>query len=1355
MDDTYNVASYTDKDLLSILDLTNPTDRELEAKILHMIWRYENTGNESGNKIAQFFKDIFDHFFDEPIADEEGEVDKLIMKRPPEEQTKTEGVKYSVNLDFSKDTLNPLMKQTVKRLVIVDSQYRDKKSISTDFTFNLSDPIKDAVNIKLYSIQIPYTWYTINNSFGSNIIYLKGNSPGITDEGFDIKMEIGTGNYTAPDLVTTVNNSIIKMKTDYTDISFGTTGISYDSASSKATFNFDILKTYNEPNFNLRFPYWTSPNVTNRGLSIPAFLGFNASEYTPNRIQSLLTSLPPTTNNSESGISPYLLTNANNYFDIYVYTAPGASTEYITSPILCKVLQTISVKLDLQINITYSRRELFDALNSALLSNVYLNGSYIERLNNSTMTYSHHNMFIKLNRFNTMNLPNAKIAVKFPLDYTVWRDTASAFAFENSSYELSSIISETKTSQSTIPITSNPYINFKCTAKYFNGLGDNGNPIGNTVLNDHKVIVSNTLGNEYTLTGYLSEINNKLIALNTGTNVFRIDNTKMTINEESKIDFRIDINKTFTETSYDVDLTGNTFLHDKLGFEQKKYESYMTVDSKNIIESLLFPGPGGSGIQIITGSTILVIRPKTTTPNQYVPAYNVIYTGITNTYSDLNTIRPVLNTIFQDYTDPYTGIHVLQGTSIKFDVSGTQLVSKLTVSVRKTLSQSDFEVQFIDPSMNNRIVSLGANSISYSTNNGNTWTDTTGGNIFSVAGYGVAKNNSRWIAVGGGTGNTIAHSPDGNTWTGIGTSIFSQSGRGIAFSGTKWVAVGEGGNTIAYSSDNGNTWTGIGKTIFSAVGNGVTWNGSRFIALGGGGNTLAYSPDGVTWTGIGSSTFSVAGYNATWNGTQWVAVGEGATNTIAYSSDNGNTWTGIGKTIFDASGSGVAWNGNRFVATGSGANTIAHSVNGTTWTGLGKTIFTNRGINVSRTADASFVACGLDGNTIATSPDGNTWTGRGTVLSSYAIAYDICDISNSWVKNLKLGQTEYNLKDNIYRSASTYSDIIGTERVASDTITLTTANNMNRILIEPFTTGLTTVGGSNAIVIDLAIKEYTRDQLITAINLALSETKTSYGSQTIARGSLLSIINNNGEYVKIRLNVNKVYSSADYKLVFYDPYSFVKCFTGASSVRNTTWDSTLGWILGFRTSTEYNLSDARIITGDNVVSVNIYKYFMIVLDDYNHNHMNDGIVTTTQQRTDLDIPSYANRSTYKCDPISGNVITSSLSVNGLNLTQKQVYATQVIINNKKMASASKKYSPGPFTKNVFALLPLNISQLSNNSIYVESGTSLEIHQRSYFGPVNLQRMTVKLVNDRGETVDLNGADWSFSFICEQLYIREP
>ncbi len=44
MTPTYDVATYSDAEIYDILDLSSPTDRELEAKILHMIWRYDSFG---------------------------------------------------------------------------------------------------------------------------------------------------------------------------------------------------------------------------------------------------------------------------------------------------------------------------------------------------------------------------------------------------------------------------------------------------------------------------------------------------------------------------------------------------------------------------------------------------------------------------------------------------------------------------------------------------------------------------------------------------------------------------------------------------------------------------------------------------------------------------------------------------------------------------------------------------------------------------------------------------------------------------------------------------------------------------------------------------------------------------------------------------------------------------------------------------------------------------------------------------------------------------------------------------------------------------------------------------------------
>jgi hypothetical protein len=64
---------------------------------------------------------------------------------------------------------------------------------------------------------------------------------------------------------------------------------------------------------------------------------------------------------------------------------------------------------------------------------------------------------------------------------------------------------------------------------------------------------------------------------------------------------------------------------------------------------------------------------------------------------------------------------------------------------------------------------------------------------------------------------------------------------------------------------------------------------------------------------------------------------------------------------------------------------------------------------------------------------------------------------------------------------------------------------------------------------------------------------------------------------------------------------------------------------------------------------------------------------------------------------------------------------------------------------------MKVSGLANGAYYIEFGGTLQQQERLYFGPVNIRRMSIKLMNDKGDTVDLNGANWSFSFVCEQLY----
>jgi hypothetical protein len=216
-----------------------------------------------------------------------------------------------------------------------------------------------------------------------------------------------------------------------------------------------------------------------------------------------------------------------------------------------------------------------------------------------------------------------------------------------------------------------------------------------------------------------------------------------------------------------------------------------------------------------------------------------------------------------------------------------------------------------------------------------TWTPrsatvfTTGGN-----GYGAAYANGLWVA--GGTlatgSNTLATSIDnGSTWTGLGSTVFDNNCRNVVYANELWVAVGGiTGNTIA-SSTNGTTWTGgtnfVGgntATIFSSgysVAYGKDGTGAGlWVAVGAGTvNTIATSTNGTAWTGRGATVFATAGWDVTYTGSLWIAVGEGG-NSFASSVD-GTNWNGGGTTGLNTAGRGV-------VAAKVPGTTIANKGNG-------------------------------------------------------------------------------------------------------------------------------------------------------------------------------------------------------------------------------------------------------------------------------------------------------------------------------------------------------------------------------------------------------------------------------------------
>ena len=93
------------------------------------------------------------------------------------------------------------------------------------------------------------------------------------------------------------------------------------------------------------------------------------------------------------------------------------------------------------------------------------------------------------------------------------------------------------------------------------------------------------------------------------------------------------------------------------------------------------------------------------------------------------------------------------------------------------------------------------------------------------------------------------------------------------------------------------------------------------------------------------------------------------------------------------------------------------------------------------------------------------------------------------------------------------------------------------------------------------------------------------------------------------------------------------------------------------------------------------------------------------------------------------------------LTQNQIYVLNEVIAN---------ISENPITDNtltitdILAIIPFD----NKERTIVEN---INFKERKYFGPVRLKRLEIKLKDERGNLVNLNGQDWTFNLVIEQLY----
>ena len=248
-----------------------------------------------------------------------------------------------------------------------------------------------------------------------------------------------------------------------------------------------------------------------------------------------------------------------------------------------------------------------------------------------------------------------------------------------------------------------------------------------------------------------------------------------------------------------------------------------------------------------------------------------------------------------------------------------------------------------------------------------------------------------------------------------------------------------------------------------------------------------------------------------------------------------------------------------------------------------------------------------------------------------------------------------------------------------------------------------------------------------------------------------------GVYIRYNSTTNKITfdssGGSPFSLSFYNDKLLTEHHSAYCGIKyNTTErsgpkiDYNLGWLLGFRKTT---YSGESSYTGEALLDIAGIKYVYITLDDFNHHHNAKQVTNLYQDKETFKMPSYYKH--YKdlaCVPT--NVPdTNERSNAGNKLTQAQLFAiNQILLDN---ASSDLDRHTGNVDSDIIARIQVPYSNGNSFRYLINQESSLANNSRQYYGPVTIKRMRVRLVDDKGNDIDLNNMDWSFSIVVEQLY----
>jgi len=203
----------------------------------------------------------------------------------------------------------------------------------------------------------------------------------------------------------------------------------------------------------------------------------------------------------------------------------------------------------------------------------------------------------------------------------------------------------------------------------------------------------------------------------------------------------------------------------------------------------------------------------------------------------------------------------------------------------------------------------------------------------------------------------------------------------------------------------------------------------------------------------------------------------------------------------------------------------------------------------------------------------------------------------------------------------------------------------------------------------------------------------------------------------------------------------------------------LGWYLGFREfqgttlanryiSMDYVLDVGVKMEGTAVAIVPTTKYFVITVDDFNNNQTADTMIQTNIKPENSKPTSYFTQDPYLDKLTPYNMSSYIANVPNRTLTKNQIYTiSQQNLEKQNLGLQNTRLEVNA-PNQVLATIPF---EENKNTWGAMIFTDKNKYMREYHSPTNIDRLQIKIYDDKGYLVNLNGNSWCMTLITNNLY----